>query len=194
VRNQDIFTAQIQAVYKHMPMVLAVNIVNSALVAFVLASYLHQSRWWIFFGLVATLSVVRASGWRSYRRNQGSRKSQTAWALFATAGSGLSGLLWGLSSTLLLSDNIVEQTFFAFVIGGMCAGALVSLSYYLPAFIAYVYTSALPLASSFLLDGRTVSMRSRRASLGYPSTGRGLTPNGLSARKSATIKSLRELR
>jgi len=37
-----------------------------------------------------------------------------------------------------------------------CAGALVSLSYYLPAFIAYVYASALPLAWSFLLDGRTV--------------------------------------
>jgi len=38
----------------------------------------------------------------------------------------------------------------------MCAGALVSLSYYLPAFIAYTYASALPLAGSFLLDGRTV--------------------------------------
>jgi signal transduction histidine kinase/CheY-like chemotaxis protein len=139
-----------------MPMILAVNIVNAALVAVVLASYLNQSRWWIFFGLVATLTGVRASAWQCYRRAQGSRKSEIAWAIFATAGSGLSGLLWGLSSTLLLSDNIVEQTFFAFVVGGMCAGALVSLSYYLPAFIAYVYASALPLASSFLLDGRTV--------------------------------------
>jgi hypothetical protein len=78
------------------------------------------------------------------------------WAIVATAGSGLSGLLWGAASTLFLPDNIVEQTFLAFVIGGMCAGALVSLSYYLPAFIAYVYASALPLAAGFLLDGRTV--------------------------------------
>jgi transposase len=30
---------------------------------------------------------------------------------------------------LLLPDNIIEQTFLAFVIGGMCAGALISLSY-----------------------------------------------------------------
>jgi hypothetical protein len=44
-----------------------------------------------------------------------------------------------MDSTFLLPDNIVEQTFFAFVIGSMCAGALVSLSYYLSAFIAYVY-------------------------------------------------------
>ena len=61
-----------------------------------------------------------------------------------------------MGSTLLLPDNIVEQTFFAFVIGGMCAGALVSLSYYLPAYIAYVFCSGLPLAVSFFLDGRTV--------------------------------------
>src|SRR5690242_20266698 len=65
-------------------------------------------------------------------------------------------LLWGADSTLLLPDNMVEQTFLAFVVGGMCAGALVSLSYYLPALLAYVYFSALPLAAIFLLDGRTV--------------------------------------
>ena len=136
-------------------MVLAVNVVNSGLVALVLASYLEQTRWWIFFGLVVTLSAARAIGWRIYRRHRKPADRTIKWALIATAGSGLSGLLWG-GSTLLLPDNMVEQTFLAFVIGGMCAGALVSLSYYLPALLAYVYSSALPLAASFLLDGRIV--------------------------------------
>jgi signal transduction histidine kinase len=139
-----------------MPMVLAVNVINSGLVALVLASYLEQTRWWIFFGLVVTLTAARAIGWRYYRRYRKRAHLATLWAIVAAAGSGLSGLLWGGASTLLLSDNIVEQTFLAFVIGGMCAGALVSLSYYLPAFIAYVYASALPLAAGLLLDGRTV--------------------------------------
>ena len=94
-----------------MPMVLAVNLVNSALVAFELASYLEQTRWWIFFGLVVTLTGVRAAGWRCYYHNQKTEGAPGKWALFATAGSGLSGLLWGLGSTLLLPDNIVEQTF-----------------------------------------------------------------------------------
>jgi predicted signal transduction protein with EAL and GGDEF domain len=113
-RNHDIYAAQIKAVYRHLPMILAVNIINSALVAVVLASYLNQSRWWIFFGLVATLTAARAAGWSCYRRDQGPGQSPVRWAFFATAGSALSGLLWGLSSTLMLSDNIVEQTFFAF--------------------------------------------------------------------------------
>ena len=70
--------------------------------------------------------------------------------------SGLSGLLWGVGSAFLLPDNLVEQTFVAFVIGGMCAASLVSFSYYLPAFIAYVFPASLPLAGRFFLDGWTV--------------------------------------
>jgi len=139
-------------------MVLAVNAVNSGLVALALASYLEQTRWWIFFGLVITLTAARAIGWKSYRGRRKSTDLTRVWAIVATVGSGLSGLLWGISSTMLLPDNLLEQTFLAFVIGGMCAGALVSLSYYLPAFIAYVYFSALPLAAGFLLDGGKLSV------------------------------------
>jgi len=137
-------------------MVLAVNVVNSGLVTLVLGSYPVQIRWWIFFGLVLTLTAARAIGWRYYRRYRKTADLPAKWALVATMGSGLSGLLWGATSTLVLPDNIIEQTFLAFVIGGMSAGALVSLSYYLPALIIYVYCSALPLAMSYLLDGRTV--------------------------------------
>ena len=134
-------------------MVLAVNVINSGLVALALVSYLEQTRWWIFLGLVTTLTAARAIGWKYYRDHRKSADLTRLWAIIATVGSGLSGLLWGVSSTMLLPDNLLEQTFLAFVIGGMCAGALVSLSYYLPAFIAYVYLSALPLAAGFLLDG-----------------------------------------
>jgi putative Ca2+/H+ antiporter (TMEM165/GDT1 family) len=44
-------------------MVLAVNVVNSGLVALVLASYMEQTRWWVFFGMVVALTVARAIGW-----------------------------------------------------------------------------------------------------------------------------------
>jgi hypothetical protein len=67
--KREIYTAQIRAVYQHIPMVLAVNIVNSALVALVLASYMEQTRWWVFFGSVVALTGMRAAGWRRYRRD-----------------------------------------------------------------------------------------------------------------------------
>jgi hypothetical protein len=137
-----------------MPMALANHVANSALVALVLAAYMGQSRWWVFFAAVVCLSGIRALGWGWYRR--GPKPATTTWATFAAVGSGLSGLLWGAASTLLLSENIVERTFMAFVVGGMCVCALVSLSYYLPALIAFVFLAGLPLATSFLLDGETV--------------------------------------
>jgi hypothetical protein len=151
-RNIDgeIYAAQIHAVYQHVPMILADHVVNSALVALVLASYMGQTRWWTFFMAVALLNGVWALVWSWYRRH---REPTAAWAMFAAAGSGLSGLLWGTASTLFLSQNIVERTFIAFVVGGMCVCALVSLSSYLPALIGYVFLAALPLAISFLLDG-----------------------------------------
>ena len=57
--DNKISAEQIWALYQHMPMVLAVNVVNSALVALVLASYMEQTRWWIFFGLVVLLTVEK---------------------------------------------------------------------------------------------------------------------------------------
>src|SRR3984893_7662591 len=154
--DHEIHAAQLRALYQHTPMVLAVNVANSALVALVLGSYLEQARWWIFFGLVTTLTGLRAIGWICYRHDRQPYETTATWAKFAAAGSSLSGLLWGLGSTSLLSDNILEQTFLVFVIGGMSAGALVSLAYHLPTYIAYVFSAVMPLSSIFILDGRTV--------------------------------------
>jgi signal transduction histidine kinase/CheY-like chemotaxis protein len=137
-------------------MVLLVNMVNSALVAIVLASYRGQTWWLVFLALTIALTGAHAFGWVRYRCTRESVESVSRWAAAATVGSGLSGLLWGIGSAVLLRDNLVEQTFVAFVIGGMCAASLVAFSNYLPAFIAYVFPASLPLAGRFFLDGWTV--------------------------------------
>jgi signal transduction histidine kinase/CheY-like chemotaxis protein len=151
-----IYAAQIQALYQHIPMVLIVNMVNSGLVAIVLAFYMGQIRWLVFLALTVVLTTGCAIGWGCYRHYTRSVSSTAKWAISAAIGSGLSGLLWGASSALLLPDNLVEQTFVAFVIGGMCVASLVAFSNYLPAFVAYVFPASLPMAVRFFLDGWTV--------------------------------------
>jgi hypothetical protein len=89
--DREISAAQFQALYEHMPMVLTVNVVNSALVALVLASYMEQTRWWIFFGLVVALTGARAMGWRHYHNHRKGVEDKTRWAILATAGSGSRG-------------------------------------------------------------------------------------------------------
>ncbi len=151
-----VYNAQIQALYQHIPMVLIVNVVNSALVAIVLASCVGQVWWLAFLALTFGLTAVRAFGWARHRRDTQHLHSVTKWAICATIGSGLSGLLWGAGAAALLSDDLVAQTFVAFVIGGMCVASLIAFSNYLPAFIAYVFPASLPLAGRFFFDGWSV--------------------------------------
>ena len=134
-------------------MVLAVNLVNSTLVAVVLASYSGATSWLIFLVLTVALTALRLIGWRQYYSRFQPGVVTAQWAILAIAGSGLSGALWGVGSALLLPGNLVEQTFVAFVIGGMCVASLISFSNYFPAFVAYVFPAVLPLAGRFFWDG-----------------------------------------
>jgi signal transduction histidine kinase/ActR/RegA family two-component response regulator len=149
----DLYIARIDALHRQTPIVLTVNVVNCTLVSVLLASYMDQAIWLIFLALNIALTGIRAIGWKYYPARLKTIRSTANWAIFATIGSGLSGLLWGGGSAFLLSDNLVEQTFVAFVIGGICVASLVSFSYYLPAFTAYVFPASLPLAGRFFVDG-----------------------------------------
>jgi signal transduction histidine kinase/CheY-like chemotaxis protein len=152
----EIFAAQIRLLYEQAPIVLTTNVINAGLVALVLATYAGEPGWWRFFGLIGVLTAARGMLWGRYRSASPRVPSTPKWAMLATAGSALSGLVWGVGAALLPPDSIVEQTFVAFVVGGMCAGALVSLSYHAPAFIAYVWPATLPLAGRFLMNGDAI--------------------------------------
>jgi len=148
-----VYINQIDNLYSQIPIVLIVDLVNSSLVTLILVSYLGQKSWFVFLTLTIILTLLRMISWKIYISRTTMVGSAPKWAIIATIGSGLSGLLWGVSSALLLPDSLVEQTFVAFVIGGMCVASLVSFSFYLPAFVAYVFPAALPLAGRFFLDG-----------------------------------------
>jgi hypothetical protein len=95
--TNGLYVAQIRALYQHIPIVLFVNIVNSTLVAIVLASYKGQTWWLVFLAITVALTGTHAFGWVRYRRASESVQSASRWAAAATVGSGLSGLLSRLS-------------------------------------------------------------------------------------------------
>ena len=149
----ELSKAQIDTVYRQAPIILTVNMVNSTLVTVLLSSYSGQTQWlWFLMGNVASTGaqLVGCLFYYSKKKFVGSTK---AWAILATFGSGLSGFLWGAGSALLLPDNLVEETFVAFVIGGMCVASLVSFACHIPAFVAYVFPASLPLAARFFMGG-----------------------------------------
>jgi signal transduction histidine kinase/CheY-like chemotaxis protein len=149
----ELYEAQIDAVYSQAPLVLTVNMVNSTLVTVLLTSYPGQTSWLLFLmGNVASTGV-QLIGCLFYYSSKKFLRSTTGWAIVATLGSGLSGFLWGAGSAFLLPDNLVEETFVAFVIGGMCVASLVSFACHIPTFVAYVFPASLPLAARFFMGG-----------------------------------------
>ncbi len=156
ITNSVIYASQVERLYNQTPMVLTVNLVNSTLVAVVLALYSGETPWLIFLVLTVALTALRLVGWRQYCSRCRSGGATAKWAILAIAGSGLSGAIWGIGSAVLLPGNLIEQTFVAFVIGGMCVASLISFSYYFPAFVAYVFPAVLPMAGRFFWDGWSI--------------------------------------
>lgn len=112
-----------------MPIALAVNAVNAALTAIVLQRLADVI---LPFGWLCAVVLVTAGRlvlWLRYRRARPSEKDDPHWPLLATGGSLLAGLCWELGGPLLFPIlPALGQMFLTVVIGGMCTGAVVTVS------------------------------------------------------------------
>ena len=73
-----------------------------------------------------------------------------------TIASGVSGCLWGIGLVLLLPEPLLYRLFIAFVLGGMAAGSVVTLSPLLPVVTAFLLPCMLPLTIRLALEGSPV--------------------------------------
>ena len=75
-----------------------------------------------------------------------------------TAGSFVSGVVWGLAGILFFSSEAdYHQVFLAFVFGGMVAGTVASYAAWLPAFYAFAVPVLCPIAIRFFWEGNEIS-------------------------------------
>src|SRR5262249_18028022 len=141
----------IRLLHRQLPVVFAVNAVNALLVAAVLAPVRGLATWqWA--GLVLSVTAVRALIWRRQRP----RWVRAGDAHFVKAvqigGSAIWGILWGAGAVWLFPSAPVYQMFLTFVIAGMAAGAVATLSAVPLAFYAYTLAAVLPLAVRLLVE------------------------------------------
>ncbi len=97
--------------------------------------------------------LVSAFRYWQYRRFQASPRSPEEaryWSHQAVLGAFLSGLQWAVAGVFLFApDSMPHQLFLTFVIAGMAAGAITSLSAYFPAISIFLLVSIFPLSWSF---------------------------------------------
>ena len=151
-----IYAEQIDAVYRQMPIALAVNIVNAAVAAIALAPFATRPVLPPWFASVALVTIIRLLLWLHYRRASVPLENIQRHARLATSSSLLAGLTWGIGGAVLFPVVPVPgQIFLTMVIGGMCAGSVVVNASHLPTLLAFLIAATLPMAARFLADDST---------------------------------------
>jgi signal transduction histidine kinase len=156
VSDQDkrfIDTERVRSVLQQAPLTLLVLVINAALTAIVLmpvASHTALSIW------MSVMVVVVGARWIARQRIL-PLAANPEWArqfsAVTVAGSAATGILWGAGAAFLSPAAETHQLFFAFVVGGMCAGASSVNSAHAPTVLAFILPASLPLAARFLTEG-----------------------------------------
>ncbi len=138
---------QTKVIYRYLLPLLAINALVAGGMVFGLWNIVQSS--WLVAWMAAMLAVIaaRAGLYAIYRRKAGERPDGR-WRIWFTIGSGAAGLLWGAAGVVLFPPDSSEyQLFILFVLVGMGAGAVSSLTAYMPAFYAYFPISMLPISA-----------------------------------------------
>ncbi|MGH9428313.1 MAG: hypothetical protein ACRD2L_18670 [Terriglobia bacterium] len=121
--------------FSHLPVNLLATSLNSAILTLILWNNIFHGillSWLICIQLTALLRCVLLM---KYRRKPDAEN----WGPWFFAGTLVSGLCWGAAGVLLFPGHSVpHQTFLAFVLGGMSAGAVTTLSANFRVALAYV--------------------------------------------------------
>jgi signal transduction histidine kinase/DNA-binding response OmpR family regulator len=123
----------VRVLYGQAPSGLAISAANGLVVALVLSAVSSPLPIWIWFGALVLLLGARALLIARYRRNP-EAESPARWVQRFTLGAATTGCAWGLSVLLLPWGELIYHVFLGFVLAGMVAGAVPSLS---PAPLAY---------------------------------------------------------
>lgn len=148
---------QVAHLARQLPTIMLVNVVTAGVTAVVLWPVTAHG---LVLGWVAAIDLfvaLRLYLWRRWMlRPQAGAASRQLTRVIASGI--LSGCLWGFGGFALLPPSaLFEQIFFAFVIGGMAAGAVASMSFAPAACLGFILPSLLPLILRFLTQSVTMS-------------------------------------
>ena len=131
---------QLNLVHRILPVVLAANLINGNLIVVLFSDRIARpllAGWWL---LMIVIIAARFGGWFWYRSQSATEQMRRRWGTFSILGSGATGVLWGTAGVLFYVPGDFHLVVLGLVLGGMGAGALLSLA---PQIWAFMPTSFL---------------------------------------------------
>ncbi len=144
--DAEILAEQIKLLYQQNKSALLATLLLAMIVVLVLWNHVPKN--WLLGWLAATylITFVRYLLIRSYFRRNPSIAESASWGHLFLLGVFFSGLLWSAAGAFFfVDDSVVHQLFIAYLLGGMIAGAMSTLSSYKNAFLIF----SAPIAFTF---------------------------------------------
>ena len=155
-----VFGERLNMYYQSLNQSLFAVILNSSLLCWLLWNPQQATVLGSWYVAVLLVTAYRASVVLRYRRLPEEDRMNRRWYRHAIVGAVLSGLTWGAAGYLLFSnDNIFNQALLAFVIAGMCAGAVISLAAFLEACVPFIALSLLPFTVRLFSEGSVEALQ-----------------------------------
>ena len=143
--------ARIETIYRQLPLTLASGLANALLTTGVLIPVVPVGRLVPWIVTMFLVGAVRFAGWIVFSCAVPVRPR--VWEVCSVLGALASGLLWGVLSATLMPTEEPYPVFVAFVVGGMCAGAVTFNSPHPTTAFAFVVPAMLPLVLWFSVQG-----------------------------------------
>ncbi|HKW37636.1 MAG TPA: hybrid sensor histidine kinase/response regulator [Burkholderiales bacterium] len=149
--ERAILNERIKVIYKYQPVLLAINAVVAAAMVYGLWGVASRTALLAWGSATVATLALRAAYYLAYR-GAAPGSPLTRWARGSVICSGASGSMWGAAGLFLLPAGSTEyQLFILFVLMGMGAGAVSSLTAYMPAFYAFLPISLVPIGARLIL-------------------------------------------
>jgi diguanylate cyclase (GGDEF)-like protein len=155
----DVKSEQIRILFAAIPSSLFTILVASSILSIAQWQVIDQQTIIYWFTITNLLSLLRLYLFQQFKRQQQEHLVESIWAQRAIVTSLASGVTWGAGGFLLFPEhNVVHQVFLAFVISGLCAGAITTLSAIILAARGFVILAALPLIIQFSISNTEFSV------------------------------------
>lgn len=146
--------AEVRRLYENASIGFAATFINASILAGILREWVEPPVLTLWWTSLMALTAVRFAHCEWFRRVASKREFDAErWIGYFVAGIFAAGLIWGAAGIWLLPQSVPLQTFVAFVLGGMVAGASATFSVRMDAFLAYTVPALAPLAIRFFSMG-----------------------------------------
>ena len=132
-------------------------LINVIALSVVLWNVLPSENIIIWFGFMVSTLAYRYVCFRYYKTSENSNENPVLWYKLYFSGALLTSIVWALAAFFMFPKDILHQMFLLFVLAGVSAGSITSLSFDKKIGYLYVIVMLIPLSVQYFLLGGFIS-------------------------------------